>query len=269
MNVAWFGVIRATGSHYVPSWMEICISLGLVAGAILAFAAFVRHFPILASERPEARETYVPLAAEPRHRPSLLERIFPRELGRASLLFVLGMAVAAAALPYQALHGRAPRREPLPLVAREKRDAFTLEFAGYGKRVASFPHREHLAKIRQALGAETSCTVCHCDEAQGVINLPDAEGRKHFRACAQCHLYMESNAVPEEIAARRPELKDLAAWLRPGKQGALLPGYYDLAHDKKNPHSCLGCHADPRVSREKPEMSAGKCAFCHERKEKK
>jgi Ni/Fe-hydrogenase subunit HybB-like protein len=51
LNVSITGLERASGTHYVPSWMELTVSLGLVAMGFAAFALAVRHLPIFPEHR--------------------------------------------------------------------------------------------------------------------------------------------------------------------------------------------------------------------------
>ena len=46
LNVSVTGLERASGTHYVPSWMELTVSLGLVALGFAAFVLAVRWLPI-------------------------------------------------------------------------------------------------------------------------------------------------------------------------------------------------------------------------------
>ncbi|HET7292696.1 MAG TPA: Ni/Fe-hydrogenase cytochrome b subunit [Vicinamibacteria bacterium] len=57
LNVAVTGMERAAGMRYLPSWMEVAVSVGLVAVGFAVFALAARHLPIF----PEAAEA----AAEP------------------------------------------------------------------------------------------------------------------------------------------------------------------------------------------------------------
>ncbi|HJS57324.1 MAG TPA: Ni/Fe-hydrogenase cytochrome b subunit [Vicinamibacteria bacterium] len=57
LNVAVTGMERAAGVQYLPSWMEIAVSVGLVAVGFAVFALAARHLPIF----PEAEAA----AAEP------------------------------------------------------------------------------------------------------------------------------------------------------------------------------------------------------------
>jgi Ni/Fe-hydrogenase subunit HybB-like protein len=57
LNVSVTGMERAAGMRYVPSLMEIVVSLGLVALGMAAFAILVRYFPIFEPQAvPEGEE---------------------------------------------------------------------------------------------------------------------------------------------------------------------------------------------------------------------
>jgi Ni/Fe-hydrogenase subunit HybB-like protein len=49
LNVSITGLERASGTHYVPSWMEMTVSIGLVAIGFAAFALAVKWLPIFPS----------------------------------------------------------------------------------------------------------------------------------------------------------------------------------------------------------------------------
>jgi Ni/Fe-hydrogenase subunit HybB-like protein len=53
MNVVITGMIRETGSVYIPYWAEIVVSVGLVAGGILAYMLLCENFNILGDESHE------------------------------------------------------------------------------------------------------------------------------------------------------------------------------------------------------------------------
>jgi Ni/Fe-hydrogenase subunit HybB-like protein len=46
LNVSITGLERASGTHYVPSWMEMTVSVGLVAIGFVLFALAARYLPI-------------------------------------------------------------------------------------------------------------------------------------------------------------------------------------------------------------------------------
>jgi Ni/Fe-hydrogenase subunit HybB-like protein len=46
LNVSVTGLERASGTHYTPSWMEVAVSVGLVAVGFAVFALAVRYLPV-------------------------------------------------------------------------------------------------------------------------------------------------------------------------------------------------------------------------------
>ena len=59
LNVAVTGMERAAGVRYLPSWMELTVSVGLVALGFVVFALVARTLPIFppaASEEPAAAD---------------------------------------------------------------------------------------------------------------------------------------------------------------------------------------------------------------------
>jgi len=56
LNVSVTGMEGAAGTRYVPSWMEVTVSVGLVAVGFAAFAIAVRFLPIFPEERREIAE---------------------------------------------------------------------------------------------------------------------------------------------------------------------------------------------------------------------
>jgi Ni/Fe-hydrogenase subunit HybB-like protein len=53
LNVSVTGLERASGTHYVPSWMEVAVSVGLVAVGFAVFALAVRYLPVFPAPTPE------------------------------------------------------------------------------------------------------------------------------------------------------------------------------------------------------------------------
>jgi len=46
LDVSVTGLERASGTHYAPTWMEVMVSVGLVAIGFAAFALAVRFLPV-------------------------------------------------------------------------------------------------------------------------------------------------------------------------------------------------------------------------------
>jgi Ni/Fe-hydrogenase subunit HybB-like protein len=67
LNVSVTGMERAAGTRYIPSWMELTVSVGLVAVGFAVFALAVKYLPIFHHEeadRPEDEESWAVAASE-------------------------------------------------------------------------------------------------------------------------------------------------------------------------------------------------------------
>ena len=53
LNVSVTGLERASGTQYTPSWMEVTVSVGLVAVGFAVFALAVRYLPVFPAHGPE------------------------------------------------------------------------------------------------------------------------------------------------------------------------------------------------------------------------
>ncbi|MBI5168130.1 MAG: Ni/Fe-hydrogenase cytochrome b subunit [Candidatus Eisenbacteria bacterium] len=51
LNVSITGIERASGTHYVPSWMEMTVSVGLMAIGVAVFGLAVRYLPIFPASK--------------------------------------------------------------------------------------------------------------------------------------------------------------------------------------------------------------------------
>ncbi len=56
LNVSVTGLERASGVRYTPSWMELTVSVGLVATGFVVFAVAARYLPIFPAEAPVEEE---------------------------------------------------------------------------------------------------------------------------------------------------------------------------------------------------------------------
>jgi len=56
LNVSVTGMERSAGVRYLPSWMELGVSFGLVALGFTAFGLAVKHLPIFPEERDAGAE---------------------------------------------------------------------------------------------------------------------------------------------------------------------------------------------------------------------
>lgn len=66
LNVTVTGLEASSGTHYVPKWSEVSVTLSMVALGFAAFRFFAQHFPIFEERRPQPvayAEEEVPVGA--------------------------------------------------------------------------------------------------------------------------------------------------------------------------------------------------------------
>jgi hypothetical protein len=240
---------RPDGLPYVPTWMEIAISAGVVAGAILTFIFFVEKFRV--TEPEQHPEPFIQPRDDTAGTPEALPAVFasPR---RYSLIFVVAAAFTAGVLPADAVFGPQPKRTPVApprtVDAQEVRldgGARRYVIPGLGaaddaasgaqrtgvklmlingnrdERWVPFDHAGHVAE----LGGDEACTQCHHQ------NFPFDQNT----SCSQCHRDMY------EVTDTFVHASHVSA--TGGNSG------------------CVQCHeADPD---RKTRSSAKRCAECH------
>jgi Ni/Fe-hydrogenase subunit HybB-like protein len=246
-DVAIVAFSRPAGVSYFPTWIELSVSAGIVAGALLVFIFFVEHlrvYPEAAAAHDREQRPPIDLHAT---RPLLpIVVAAPR---RYSMGFVLGAAVAIGMLPPGSMFGSLSFATPaaaarvVPGVVTERnpppghdlrvdpsvaRSAESTAHIGLmvidgnrNGRSVLFPHDLHV----NALGGDNSCANCHH------ARLPFSR----FSSCADCHQDMYS----------RSDMFDH------GWHVAKLGGNA----------GCTRCHAGADVP--KTRASATACGHCH------
>jgi Ni/Fe-hydrogenase subunit HybB-like protein len=274
ISVGGLAQIGPTGTRYAPSWMEIAVSVGIVAAAALAYFFVAEHFHLFHAG-PVDREQFKHRRPEFDPRTGVLQADpYSGGVARYTLAAVVGAAAVLALLPHTAFAGLAVPAQPVTPPGYG--DRLIIDGNRTGEAVA-FDHQKHAARE----GGEASCPRCHhlvrpgeratgCARCHRDMNratsifdhrlhsarFPGRTGCRachadgapkdvaHAKACLECHTRM----VPDG-ATLRPRL---APRLGPA------PGYVRSLHGL-----CVPCHEerarDPRVA--KPAL--GQCATCH------
>jgi len=251
-NVCLVAFTRPEGFSYFPSWMELAVTAGIVAGGTLVFMWACENLRVFPEEHEEAKES------EGRRKPSFSPGSFsiflPESLAaprRYSLAVLAGAAVAVCFLPDDALFGPQPERVPA-LEARTVEGVLRPRPAGvFGHEIflpgpgamasatdvtamltiidgnrdgrsVLFDHSGHQA----ILGGDASCALCHHE------NVPFQENSQ----CAACHRDMYS---PTDI----------------------FDHFRHVDHFDGNA-GCGQCHTDS--SKPKTRETAKACLDCHE-----
>ncbi len=294
LDVSIVAFARPEGMSYFPSWEEVAVSVGIVAGAMLIFLFFVEHLNVFddvtghpEAEKPQWESATVKDLMAP-------SRALPR---RYSLAVLAGIAVA---LPFLPLGGPAPREVPVRAprwvegaVAPRPDAAPRLELADFtaaaephlmllidGNRdhyLALFDHKAHEERVGEdgcgtchhlnlPLDEASSCSSCHRD-MYGETPLFDHEA--HEKAldgedgCVECH---EDAAVKSyETATACSECHHTATAEdavveEPEAHWAAAPGYMEAMHGL-----CVTCH-ERSVAESPDEYPAdlARCGTCHD-----
>jgi Ni/Fe-hydrogenase subunit HybB-like protein len=242
---------RPENMPYFPSWMEIAVSVGIVATFLLVFVFFVEHLKVYPDEHQDAKPPTKPVPDEIAFQPAGMRQLLPWRLEgprRYSMIALGAAALAVALLPAMVISGKtlvatpvepvrvvpgtmspapgnahelrlATPDQPVPAEA-ELRELMIID-ANRDGRLVLFPHDHHAAK----LGGRDSCGVCHHQ------SLP----LDSHSACTQCHrdMYLPTDTFDHDRHVDK--LGDVAA--------------------------CDRCHAGSKGA--KTRGSATKCESCH------
>lgn len=106
IDVGGLATVSSTGSRYIPSWMEISISVGVVSAAALMFFFFVERFHVYETE-PVVLDEYELPPADPVAGVRLMSP-WNGPSRQYSLIFILAVAIGFLLLPDSAIRGAKP-----------------------------------------------------------------------------------------------------------------------------------------------------------------
>jgi len=274
LDVGGLSMLRATGDGYVPSWMEVVISLGVVSAAGLAFLFAVERFHIWES-RPVHPES------SPHGKPGFdyASRVWLGSPGVAartkySLAFVLSFALGFALMPHSKIQGKG-----IEEVRAQKARGGDVLFID-GNRDAFGARFDHTLMIDK-LGREESCIKCHhmnlpldrqsgCWECHRGVYTSTAVFDHEWHAapaggklaCGQCHAKGEERGR-ESAKPCHDCHTDLyaGAATKPGAEGKEVDytarSYVDAMHG-----SCIPCHRE-LAQADPDKVKLTECASCH------
>ena len=238
---------------YFPTWMELVLSAGIVAGVMLVFIFFVERLKVYPEGRPSEPDAASHRPTRTDYSPAAMQNLLPDSLSaprRYSLAAVVAAAATIAFLPADLWSGT--QLQTTPVSATRTLDGWIQERddgAGHniclaeprgetppgGEHVALlsidgnrdgrlvlFPHDRHIAE----LGEQGSCNTCHH------LNMPFDQNT----SCCECHRDMY---IKKDIFDHASHVTKLD-----GNDG------------------CVRCHQDP--TQIKTRDTALGCAECHE-----
>jgi Ni/Fe-hydrogenase subunit HybB-like protein len=270
INVGGLTMLRATGETYIPSFMEIAVSAGVVSVAGLVFLFAVEKFHIW-EKRPVDPQS-LPHTMPGFDRASEVWLGTPAVAARTkySLAFVLSLALGFAVMPGHKIHSEGI--EDVPAQKARGGDVLFVDGNrdGYG---VAFKHADHAKR----LGQEQSCVKCHhmnipMDRQSGcyechkhmyvATDVFDHEfhtaSRESGLECAQCHPrgLDRQAATAKKCDACHTDLIPEGAAIK--FDSNMAPSYTDAMHTL-----CLDCHRKkaPEVA---DHVNLTLCTTCHE-----
>ncbi len=275
IDVGGLAMVGTTGTRYAPSWMEVWMSLGVVAAAALAYFFVAERFHLFHAG-PVDRERF-------RHRlptfdpGTLVVQPDPYAGGAAryTLMGVLGAGVVLALAPQSTFAGLPLRSQPVTppgfadriiIDGNRALEAIAFDHKKHVEREGgdpSCPRCHHLVNPGER---GTGCARCHRDMYQATSTF---DHRLHAarlgagKGCVSCHV---DGGAAKDLAHTKPcldchkRMVPAGATLLPRQPPRLrsASGYVAAFHKL-----CITCHEerakDPRVN--KPAL--GQCATCH------
>jgi hypothetical protein len=252
-NVSIVAFSRPENMSYFPSWVEIVVTLGIIAGAVLVFIFFAENFPVFPSgDEGEATTAARPLRSTAVNDPLTMRLLLPESIAAArrySLAAIVGAALALSLLSEEVRSGALDSREPVspPLHITGSGESPT-GIAGISRLLARFKERQRYASDSQRLliidgnrngrlaifdhdahvvrlGGQTACVTCHHQ------SLPFREND----ACGECHRDMYSQT---DIFRHSSHVQKLG-----GNRGCdRCHVDSEMIKTRDNSNSCINCH---------------------------
>ncbi len=269
INASGLSQVWATGIFYFPAWMEIAISLSIVAACALVFLFIQEHFPVdphhLAEEEKrreeEARST--PVFAS-------LTQVWLGQGWRKSARVYSMCFVVAAALGLTL----APKSEPVADTAVQRSRGGDVLRVGGGPRYVYFDHKKHA----DAAGGPSGCGTCHHLHKPGDVGTPCSEcHRTRYAASAvfdhNLHVSrLKGNDSCKECHGEAPRsLKAVKSCGECHKKDMMAPngrvktfetpravGFKDAMH-----RMCIPCHQEKASDAVLNRPDLGRCGTCH------
>ncbi|MCP4566183.1 MAG: Ni/Fe-hydrogenase cytochrome b subunit [FCB group bacterium] len=269
INVGGLTMVSSTGSTYIPSWMEIAISLGVVSAAGLVFLFAIEKLHIW-----ESRPSHPEADAHARPEFDYSSRVWLGVPGTAartrySLAFVLSFALGFAFIPDDKIASQGV--DPTPAHKARGGDVLYIDgnHDGYG---TGFNHAAHI----DSLGGTTSCVGCHhmnlpgdkesgCWEChRSMYSVNDvfnhdwhADENGGNLACLDCHAPEQERQKESAKTCNDCHLDLYPEGTKIAVESYLAPSYVDVMH-----RNCIVCHRQKAAENENRAKLA-LCPTCH------
>lgn len=275
IDVGGLAQIGPTGTHYVPAWTEVWISLGVVAAAALAYFFVAERFHLFhaGAVKVDSFKNKLP-GFDPG---TFVVRPDPYTAGlsRYTLAGVFGAAAVLAVLPESALAGLALKSQRV--TAPGFGDKIVID-GNRTKFAVAFDHKAHVGRE----GGDASCARCHhlqnpgeratgCARCHRDMYEPTSifDHRLHEsqlgrgQGCASCHV--DPGAVKDAAHTKacldcHKHMLPQSATLKPRQAPrlGLAPNYVTAMHGL-----CISCHEERAKDARVNKPNLGQCGTCH------
>ncbi len=269
INVGGLAMNADGGLAYIPSWMELTVSLGVVSVAGLAFLFAIEHFHIW-DHRPKHPES------NPHETPSFdyasnvwLGSPFTAARTRYTLVFVLAFAFGLALMPESKIEGKG-----VEMITVEKARGGDVQFidGNHDTFGTMFKHAFHI----DTLGRTESCVKCHhmnkpldkesgCWECHRGMYAETDVFRHDWHAsadggnlsCGDCH-----QEGVERQASTAKVCKDCHTDLYPAGNTVVVDDFMAESYVDAMHKQCIECH-ETKVKADSTYARLTLCTNCH------
>jgi len=270
INISGLTMLRVTGDSYIPSWMEITISAGVVSIAVLIFLYSIEKFNVWKVPPKDPN-------ADPHKKPEF-DRLSEVWLGNPnvsarttySLIFIFAVSLGFTLIPYNKLNSYG-----IPDVAVEKaRGGDKIFIDGNRDRYGvMFDHKNHIEiagndescgychHMNVPLDKNSGCYECHSDMYKTTTAFDHKWHQTSVKAnlrCFDCHIEgMEKTANDVKVC------KDCHNDLIPENSELTVDNYNTLSYCDAMHTLCVECHKE-KAKTVKGKKDLALSSTCHE-----
>jgi len=269
INVGGLTMLSVTGDSYVPSWMEITISLGVVSAAVLVFLFALENFNIWKSKPEDPQSLSHTLPSFDYSSQVWLGTPGESAISKYSLAFIIAFALGMAFMPSKQLHG-----EGVEVIKVAKSSGWETMIINGNRddHIVKFPHKAHVERI-----GEKNCATCHhiilptqlqssCWECHtNMYSRSDffnhdwhASDKGAALSCNNCHTDNETKNINSAKSCqdchKNYEYKNHTF--------ATVDGYYTFSYTDAMHKLCVSCHF-VRSKELAKNKDLNKCTTCH------
>ena len=272
VDVGIVGLLRTSEFGYFPSFLEISLSLGVIAAAGLVFIYVVENFRVF-PELPEKKSGDGFCGIRSDRMTEMWARSFLSDRARISLLVVIALPLAAGMFYSEASEGMP--LESSPVSAPRGLDKARAVLAVNGDLDEDFVRFDHEAHKARLGGDEScvschhldlpndnasSCSKCHTDMRLKISVFDHALHEKQYNgkfSCVECHESDKPKNLENSKACAECHVEDMNHFPAVGEPfNHYALSYIDAMHDR-----CITCHEQKEIELQKPGLS--ECSHCH------